>query len=190
MIVDEKYASLISTRSRPQNPTRILLSLGSGDVDSLSIKILNCLARSQIGGFRIDILPGPYFPDENLEIILRDLSEIIGTVLAPTQDLSEIYEQYGLAIGAAGTSSYERLAAGIFSLNIIGNANQQRVSLALAKKGLALSFDAIDSFSCSEFSEKFASLTEKGSFHPALAEVPDGRGQLRIARELVLLTAG
>ena len=142
-----------------------------------------------MGGYRIDLLPGPYFPKENLEIISRDYSAVIGKVLPPTQDLSRLYEQYDFAIGAAGTSSYERLAAGIFSLNIIGNANQKRVSLALAKQGLALSFDALNSFSCSEFSEKFALLTKKGSFHPTRAEVPDGRGQLRIASELLRLTA-
>jgi spore coat polysaccharide biosynthesis predicted glycosyltransferase SpsG len=180
VIVDEKYASVISKKSRPQHPGRILVSLGSGDVDSLSIKILNCLKRSQMGGYRIDLLPGPYFPRENLEIISRDYSAVIG---------KRLYEQYDFAIGAAGTSSYERLAAGIFSLNIIGNANQKRVSLALAKQGLALSFDALNSFSCSEFSEKFSLLTKKGSFHPTLAEVPDGRGQLRIASELLRLTA-
>ena len=189
VIVDKKYFSVLSKKTSPRNNKRILLSLGSGDVDSLSIKIFKCLTRSKIDDFLIDLLPGPYFPEENLEIILRDYSAVIGTVLPPTQDLSGVYEQYGLAIGAAGTSSYERLAAGIFSLNVIGNANQQRVSLALAEQGLALSFDAMNGFSHSEFLEKFVLLTEKGSFRPALAEVPDGRGQLRIATELLRLTA-
>ena len=189
VIVDKKYCSVIAKKTSPRGNKRIFLSLGSGDVDSLSLKILDCLTRSKMDDFLIDLLPGPYFPEENLEIILRDYSAVIGTVLPPTQDLSRVYEQYDFAIGAAGTSSYERLAAGIFSLNVIGNANQQRVSLALAEQGLALSFDAMNGFSHSEFLEKFVLLTEKGSFRPALAEVPDGRGQLRIATELLRLTA-
>lgn len=189
VIVDEKYVLVISKKNQVQHTDRILLSLGSGDVDSLSIEIFKCLTRSKMDDFLIDLLPGPYFPEENLEIILRDYSAVIGTVLPPTQDLSRVYEKYDFAIGAAGTSSYERLAAGIFSVNIIGNANQQRVSLALAKQGLALSCDAMNGFSYSEFLEKFVLLTEKGSFHPALAEVPDGRGQFRIASQLLRLTA-
>lgn len=189
VIVDKKYCSVIAKKTSPRDNKSILLSLGSGDVDSLSIKIFDCLARSKMDDFLIDLLPGPYFPEENLEMILRDYSAVIGTVLPPTQDLSRVYEQYDFAIGAAGTSSYERLAAGIFSLNIIGNANQQRVSLVLAEQGLALSFDAMHGFSYSEFSEKVALLTEKGSFHPVLAEVPDGRGQFRIASQLLRLSA-
>jgi spore coat polysaccharide biosynthesis predicted glycosyltransferase SpsG len=190
VIVDKKYCSVKAKKTSHRDNKRILLSLGSGDVDSLSIKIFDCLARSKMDDLLIDLLPGPYFPEKNLEIILRDYSAVFGTVLPPTQDLSRVYEQYDFAIGSAGTSSYERLAAGIFSLNIIGNANQQRVSLALAEQGLALSFDAMHGFSYPELSEKIALLTEKGSFHPALAEVPDGRGQLRIASELLRLTAG
>ena len=189
VIVDKKYCSVMPKKTSPRDNKRILLSLGSGDVDSLSLKIFDCLSRSKMDDFLIDLLPGPYFPEENLQLILRDHLAVIGTVLPPTQDLSRVYEQYDFAIGAAGTSSYERLAAGIFSLNIIGNANQQRVSLALAEQGLALSFDAMHGFSYSKFSEKVAFLAEKGSLHPTLAEVPDGRGQFRIAGELLRMTA-
>ena len=187
VIVEKSYCSAFAIKNAPQKSNRILLSLGSGDFDSLSIKIFNSLVGSKMNGFLIDLLPGPYFREENLEMILRDHTAVLGTVLPCTQDLSKLYEQYDLAIGSGGTSAYERLAAGIFSLNIIGNANQQRVSLALADQGLALSFDATNHFSHSEFLERFALLTDKGSFHPGLAEVPDGRGQFRIASEMVRL---
>lgn len=189
VIVDKKYVSVFSKKSSCQHRNRILLSLGSGDVDSLSERVFNSLTRSGIRDYVIDLLPGPYFPNKNLEKILRDSQEVLGTLLAPTQDLSGVYERYSMAIGAAGTSSYERLAAGVFSLNIIGNANQQRVSLALAEQGLALSFDAMNGFSHSKFLEKFVMLTERRCFPPAMAEVPNGQGQIRIASELIRLTA-
>jgi spore coat polysaccharide biosynthesis predicted glycosyltransferase SpsG len=163
----------------------LLLSLGAGDIDGLSIEIFEAFYwNAKFDLPKIDFLPGPYFPQERLEYILERYQGNIGELHKPRENLADIYARYQFAIGAAGTSAYERLASGIFSLNIIGNDNQERVGKGIEYHGSGLTFDARREFDHGAFLDLVRKMkTPKPNFQSA--QRPDGLGQNRIARAII-----
>jgi spore coat polysaccharide biosynthesis predicted glycosyltransferase SpsG len=163
----------------------LLLSLGAGDIDGLSIEIFEAFywnAKFELP--KIDFLPGPYFPLERLEYILERYQGIIRELHNPRENLADLYARYQFAIGAAGTSAYERLASGIFSLNIIGNDNQERVGKGIESYGSGLTFDARREFDHRAFLELVAKV-KLGNLDSQPVQRPDGLGQNRIGREII-----
>ena len=189
LIVDPKY--VMSSNGRNDKPKdeqnqSLLMNLGGGDIDDLSSQILEAYAKYSSDKPMIDFLPGPHFPEARLTEIKNHFEHIIGEILSPTFQMEKFYSNYTLAIGAAGTSAYERLASGIYSLNIIGNENQVRVGFGLSSAGLALSFDARNEFNHRDFSNLLERLL-KGFKNESKDSkfVPDGKGQKRLAHEIV-----
>lgn len=189
LIVDPKY--VMSSNGRNDKPKdeqnqSLFMNLGGGDIDGLSSQILEAYAKYSLDKPMIDLLPGPHFPEARLTEIRNHFDHILGEILSPTFQMEKIYSNYTLAIGAAGTSAYERLASGIYSLNIVGNENQVRVGFGLSSEGLALSFDARNDFNHQNFLNLLESLLEGFKNESQDSKfVPDGKGQKRLAHEIV-----
>lgn len=188
LIVDPKYVLRSNGRNykpKDEQNQSLLMNLGGGDIDDLSSQILEAYAKYTLHKPMIDLLPGPHFPEARLTEIRNHFDHILGEILSPTFQMEEIYSNYSLAIGAAGTSAYERLASGIYSLNIIGNENQVRVGFGLASAGLALSFDARNEFNHRDFSNLLDRLLQGIKKESQGSKfMPDGRGQKRLAHEI------
>lgn len=189
LIVEPKYVMSSNGRNdktKDEQNQSLFMNLGSGDIDGLSSQILEAYAKYSLDKPMIDLLPGPHFPEARLTEIRNHFGHILGEILSPTFQMEKIYSNYTLAIGAAGTSAYERLASGIYSLNIIGNENQVRVGFGLASAGLALSFDARNDFNHRDFSNLLDRLLKGIKKESQDSKfMPDGRGQKRLAHEIV-----
>lgn len=129
-------AAALARRDSVQRIERILVSLGATDVRKLMPTILAGIASS---GMRIavDLMVGVEGGDWG--VLLHEFRSRVGSlnVIVGTEDVADVMTRADLAIGAAGTSSWERCALGLPTLILTVAENQHCVAESLVKAGAA-----------------------------------------------------
>ena len=167
---------------------RILITMGGVDKDDATGTMLDLLsACGSIEGVELDVVMGRNSPWLDL---VRDKAKRMPwpthvTVDAP--DMARRMVEADLAIGAAGSTSWERCALGLPTLMVVLAENQQRIAEALASVGACVLLGRIDEIGrlpwlCDECRDPsvLRGLSE------ASAAVADGRGAERLCHGMGL----
>jgi len=170
---------------------RILVSLGLTDVGGITGRVVD-LALPLIGGAALDVVLGagaPSLPS------LRQLAQTEPRLVlhVDSQDMPRLTLEADLAVGAGGSSSWERCVLALPTLLLVLAANQREASQALAEADAVLALDVADpDFEAAfavEFSRLLADPALRDRLSTASAAVCDGRGAARVAeRFLGLIT--
>ena len=184
VILGDNYWKKSETRDFVSFP-KLLVTMGGSDPTNHTEIVLK-----QLLGFRqlfseVGVVVGPFTKKLSGEIIDSWAGEL--TLHEAPKNLVELYSFYDVAIGAGGTSAYERINRNMPSINLIALDNQERVSKELEENNLAKSLDArIKGFELTEkclgflFSEmQSKKVRERGN------TVVDGQGAERLAKLLV-----
>lgn len=106
-------------------------------------------------------------------------------LLVDVEDMAELITNADLAIGAAGSSAYERAVLGLPSILVTAAENQREIARLMVDSKAAVDGGAIDSGLSQRLREFTATLLKDGaarrSMATAASELVDGRGALRIA---------
>lgn len=123
--------------SRPSAaPSRILVSLGGTDDANVTETILSALAGAG-AGMEIEVVVTSVFP--YLEQVRAMSANIPGLrIHTDVQDMAGLMANVDIAIGAGGTSSYERACLGLPTVLVITADNQLPGATYLEHKGAAL----------------------------------------------------
>lgn len=175
--------------ARRQQPrlNHLLISLGGVDKDNLTLAVLNALQHSTLpSDTHITVVMGPHAPG-----LLSVQRQAVGMhwstdVLINVQDMAALMAQSDLAIGAAGTTAWERCCLGLPSIALVLAENQRGVAAALMAAGCAriLSdqpqwpdelLDALD---------QILAPSSMLAMREACAAVTDGLGAARVAEVL------
>ena len=116
---------------RRQNETgirRVLVSCGATDPDNVTATVLDGLAMAA-PDVQIDVALGGAAPH---------LATLSGNVHVDHEDMAGLMMQADLAIGAAGTSAWERCCMGLPTLMVLTADNQRTVAGNLAEAGAAI----------------------------------------------------
>ncbi|MFJ3056120.1 UDP-2,4-diacetamido-2,4,6-trideoxy-beta-L-altropyranose hydrolase [Herbaspirillum sp. NPDC087042] len=125
-------------RRKQASLQRILISLGGVDRDNVTRTVL--LALDEVaaqGGIDIDVVLGGSSP------WIDDIRGLIATLAANVQlhvnahNMAELLAGCDLAIGAAGTSAWERCCLGVPTLMLVLAANQAEIGAKLGQSGVA-----------------------------------------------------
>jgi len=133
--------------ARRQSPKLecILISLGGVDRTNVTGQVLEALAESDLPStVELDIVVGATAPC--LEGIQRQAAELRfpATVSVGVDDMAERMCRADLAIGAAGSTSWERCCLGLPCVLVILAANQSSIGSALQRSGSAVTIDTND----------------------------------------------
>lgn len=149
VLVGPKYALLrpefaelrdnsITRRATPQLK-RLLITMGGVDNDNATGKVLEALQGSALPtDCRITVVMGLHAP---CLAQVRDMAAKLpweAEVLMNVQDMGKLMADSDLAIGAAGTSAWERCCLGLPTLTMVLAANQQNGATALKDIGAVL----------------------------------------------------
>lgn len=118
-----------------QQPRRLLVFCGGMDPDNLSYDILNAIiARQQAGAeHQVDLVIGAANPHRQQ---LAEICQLHGFQLhVQTARMAELMAQADLALGAGGSSHWERCMLGLPAIVCSLAANQEHSSQALAQLG-------------------------------------------------------
>jgi UDP-2,4-diacetamido-2,4,6-trideoxy-beta-L-altropyranose hydrolase len=128
--------SATARRSEPRPPARLLISLGGTDSLDVTDWALDALAASGVR-MTTDVVLGSGAP--HLERLRARVASLGGAVLhVGADEMATLMLEADLAIGAAGTSSWERCCLGLPTLLVVTADNQRQIAQALAVAGAAV----------------------------------------------------
>lgn len=173
-VVEKRTQRLSSIKDQ----RRLLIMFGGTDADNLTLQTLKLLTDSQ-NNQHIDIILGP--SAKHIASVSRycQSSEKLTLHIAP-KNIAELMLNADFAIGAAGTTSWERCALGLPSFVVIQAKNQVEIARALSNTG------AIESYQVDQLTfmvtQQLAQLTDDKliKMSKACIKVCDGLGTNRL----------
>lgn len=114
---------------------RLLISMGGVDKDNSTGGVLNALMSCNLpDGCKITVVMGMFAPWlAQVRAQVEQMNSVV--VLVNVQNMAQLIAESDLAIGAAGTSAWERCCLGVPTLTMILADNQRGGALALSKAG-------------------------------------------------------
>jgi spore coat polysaccharide biosynthesis predicted glycosyltransferase SpsG len=192
LLRDEFPAARRVLRLRDGVVKRLLISFGGTDADNLTGRVLDLLTNMRIPGVSVDIVIGASSPyrDE----LRRRYADAEGVTLHDhVSNMARLMQDADLAIGAAGSTTWERCALGLPSIVVPLADNQIPTLRALANAGVA--FIAAGEVLPADHAARAISPVLDYALHApgalrhqsqqALA-VTDGKGAGRVARQMCL----
>ena len=171
-------------RSRRAPPKRIFVSMGMTDPGNLTAAVLQGIAAGATG-LAVDIVIGSAAPH------LAALRRLIGELKLDARlhlDAGNIAELMGaadLAVGAAGSSSFERCCLGLPSLVVVAADNQRDIAAGLNGAAEVLGLDDLAGAVTAGVKRLCADPQARVAMGEAAARLCDGRGAARVAGELL-----
>ena len=184
-----------------QNTQTILINLGGVDKDNYTLAVLHALSDYVSGSLkthshqpppiRATIIMGATAP--HLASVQRyaATAPYPSQVIANAPNMAEFMTQATWAIGAAGSTSWERCALGVPTLLLTIADNQRPIAAQLQSAGAALALEASQIHSPA-FQAALAHLMQPENQHrlsQAAAQLCDAHGAERVAQHLAQITA-
>lgn len=163
----------------------LLVMFGGTDPDNLTLKTLNIIENI------------PYL--DQINVVLSDNAKnlievkkychsrnLVSLHISPT-NIAQLMAQSKLSIGAAGTTSWERCAAGLPAVVVIEAFNQREIASNLQQAGVISYIEAenIDAELMGKVNEWLKVLSKENDFTEKCLGVCDGYGANRVAREIL-----
>lgn len=179
-----------SSLDRRQTPSinHLIISMGGVDKDNATGRFLAAVAGSTWAeGIEMTVVMGPRAPW--LEEVRSEAANMRGQVkvLVGTNRMAELMHDADLAIGGAGTSSWERCCLGLPSIVLVLADNQKKVATSLECAGaawVAKSLPDITAYLARYYSNPTA-LSDLAEMSRKAAQITDGRGAAKIASFIV-----
>ena len=176
---------------RDEPVRRILVSLGLTDVDAITARVVERL-RPRVTETGIDVVLGSDTPSmASLTKIARRDTRIILHVDSP--HMARLTAEADIAIGAAGSSTWERCTLGLPTLMLVLAANQRAAARTLADRAAALVLDPSAPDFENQFDRALMRMTSDAALRRQLAassaELCDGQGAPRVAEAFLKLVA-
>lgn len=136
----------LNRRKNIEIPKHWLVNLGGVDKDNITSEILSALSQcSLLPDTNVTVVMGASAPHtENV----KDLAKTMPwpcDVLVNVSNMAEIMANADIAIGAAGSTSWERCCLGVPTLLLVLAENQKEVASTFDKYGVALHINAANS---------------------------------------------
>lgn len=165
----------------------ILINLGGVDKDNITTKILKALQNKSLPDYcSIIIVMGSTSPWIDAVKQQAAIMQWRTVVKVGVSNMAELMANSDLAIGAAGSTSWERCCLGLPTIMLVLADNQQIIASALEAVGAARTFDInILEAEPLVFDQVIKSVVPKmKEMSRAASKVTDGLGALRLSRFL------
>ena len=164
---------------------RILVSLGGSDPSNLTHKGLNALSSSSFGG-AVDVVVGA--ANLHQDELVKAVAAMPGTTLhVQANNMAELMARADLAVGAGGSTTWERCCLGLPSIVVTIAKNQEALTGALARDGYVFYLGDSAEVTVEGLSRALETL-QNPFFLQGLSrrglELVDGKGTQRVVRAL------
>jgi spore coat polysaccharide biosynthesis predicted glycosyltransferase SpsG len=161
---------------------RLLISLGGVDPNNITLKVLEILEGiSQVKTLLIDVVVAENCPNLASLKTFCDTTKLRLTLIIGTREMAEIMARSDIAIGAGGTSSWERCVLGLPTVQLTVACNQALIGSALHNLRAVISTD-LDRLGQSIL--KLFDDETRMRVSSCAAAVADGNGLERVYKEM------
>jgi len=185
----QRRDAAVARRALDQGPQRLLISLGLTDVGAITARVVDVLLPD-LGERALDVVLGAAAPSLAR---LAPLSALDGRVRLHinTQDMPALTAEADLAIGAGGSSVWERCCLGLPALTLVLADNQRPNAQALDTAGAALTLEV----DADDFEDQLRAVAGRLTADAALRQTMskaatrlcDGHGAERVADRLLAI---
>jgi len=190
VLLDPVYQKTSQRCAVRKNLQRILIFFGGGDADNMT-----CHALRELTGMNVsaDVIIGDAHPTPDQ---VRTLCSANGWQLhVQTRRMAELIAQADLAIGAGGTSHWERALLGLPAIVIAIAENQYATTQMLAERGACRYLGPANTLPDGAIRSAVESFRTTPSHLQTMSQaafnvVPDGRGCYRVAQAIEDLLTG
>jgi UDP-2,4-diacetamido-2,4,6-trideoxy-beta-L-altropyranose hydrolase len=177
-------------REIPGNVRNILVTLGGGDSDNLTLKVINAISMPGMENREVRVVVGPSNPHLGSLQEAADLSPLNLRLLTSVEDMAEQMAWADLAISAAGSTCWELAFMGLPGLLLPLAENQRPIAERLDAEGIARNLGWYENVQPNRIRSALEDVlsdqrtrTEMSSLGQALI---DGLGGERVVKELSL----
>lgn len=179
-----------STRTRDGSVNRILVSLGGVDAENQTEKVIHAITQLQGRSFNVDVVIGVQHPARSkIEVICKHHGY---QCHVQTPDVAALMAKADLAIGASGSTSWERCCLGLPTICLTHAANQVAIAKGLQARGAILNLGDCAAISTADLSRVLLGMIEQPdqlvSMSKMSSKLVDGKGIDRVC-ECVLKAA-
>ncbi len=180
-------AATLARREAGGAPRRVLISLGLTDAGAITGRVVRALLPA-LGEARLDVVVGGQAPSR---LELETLAKADGRVSVQVDalDMAKLIAAADIAVGAGGSSAWERCCLGLPSLTVIVADNQRENTTALAREGATLAIAPPSGDFDARLRAAFVQLASDTALRTAMsvsaAALCDGLGADRVAERLL-----
>ncbi len=170
----------LKRRKKPDFKT-LLISMGGVDPDNVTGKVLHELNNCKLPeSINIIVIMGKTAPHVNSVKMQAETMVNKTTIKFDATNLAEIMSDADIAIGAAGTTSWERCCLGVPSLLWVLAENQKVIAKNLNEKNIVCLFESFDQL-CLSLKKLSENLSEYSS---NAIKVTDGTGVRKVVKAI------
>jgi len=176
-------------RETPETGCKLLITLGGGDSDNVTLKVIHALQQLKINDLETIVVVGgsnPHFKE--LQSSIRNLPLTIRLKHNVT-NMAELMAWADVAISSASTTVWELVFMGLPSLVLVLANNQRFIAELLGMKKVVVSLDRHKNLSCGEISRQVTYLLENQDKRSKMTlegqKLVDGRGSRRVVEEII-----
>lgn len=180
--------SALARRAASPKLSRLFVNLGATDPANLTSVVLDGIAASGLS-LSVDVVMGSAAPHI---AAVRERARTLGAkarVHVDVADIAALMAAADLAVGAAGSGSFERCCVGLPSFIVVAADNQRQIAAALVEAGAAVSLgegsDLRPDRVAAALRDFAANETKFMDFSHNAAALCDGRGAARAAEALL-----
>lgn len=164
---------------------RLLVSLGATDPANMTDRVASAAPGLPL---ELDIVLGA--GNEYREAVLQSVKRLKmrARIHTDVSDMAALMVQADLAVGAGGTTSWERCCLGLPSVILVLADNQLGIAAALEKAGAAVNLGTVENLSDSNLAEVLRNLCSNDKRRTVMSEraaaICDGGGVGRVLRAI------
>jgi UDP-2,4-diacetamido-2,4,6-trideoxy-beta-L-altropyranose hydrolase len=180
-------AATLARRASGGAPARGLVSLGLTDAGAITGRVVRALLPT-LGEAALDVVIGGEAASRGeLEALARTDARV--GLHIDARDMAALIAAADIAVGAGGSSAWERCCLGLPSLTVIVADNQRENTAALAREGATLAIAPPSGDFDARLRAGFASLVtdakRRAAMSASAAALCDGLGATRVAERLL-----
>lgn len=194
MLIGPKYALLrpefaqwrarsLQRRGAQAKLRSLLITMGGVDKDNATGKVLEALKYCALHhDVMITVVVGPHGPWIDKVKLQAAQLPWATRVLSGVNNMAQLMTQSDLAIGAAGSTSWERCCLGLPTIQVVLAVNQEAIATALDNAGAAVVIDVDDLFcALPQLLGEMAKGTRLHAMSSFAGEVTNGTGSNTVA---------
>ncbi|MCW5824478.1 MAG: UDP-2,4-diacetamido-2,4,6-trideoxy-beta-L-altropyranose hydrolase [Cyanobacteria bacterium TGS_CYA1] len=184
-----RSSSLTNRLQRIQTSTQknVVISMGLSDPDNITLKILSALENVKTAFNATVVIGNNSLREQEILALSKSLKFPISVLIAH-EDMAHLFFESDLAVGAGGSSSWERCCLGLPTVQVTLALNQQAVTSNLASVGAIYDLGTVSHLKPEVIAKEIDRLLTDSKYlmkmSRAAFQVCDGLGAMRIVEHL------
>ena len=175
-------------REIPEVARRVLVTLGGGDPENQTLKVIQALQEVDIPGLEATVVIGPSNPHaDTLEAAMRQ-SHVPVRLIRNATNMPELMARADIAVSSSGTTAWELLFMGTPTLVMILADNQRYIAKQIDSQRVGKALGCAENMSIELLAKSIASLAKDFNVRMKISEnarqIVDGQGAQRVVTSI------